>query len=281
MNRLSIRIVFSAICFAVFLTSTNLFAAGSRSNVSTWLRVNEPAPDDGFMVSRVQMIFEDVKRANDSLIHPTKLYIIKSNNVPWAIALEDKNIILTSGAIDVIYAGDDSLEMKDARMAFVLGHELKHVIENDFSHEQAYNNFSTSNVSSLIANNEDESVNRKTLELLADEEGLITASLAGYNTSAIFSGIGGADNFLEYWATQTNSSNSSQHHSAQERIDYLKSSYRSIDNLLQFFNYGVKPWLRAASTRSSCNARECGLSLLVSRSNGNRCWISIKCLTKI
>jgi len=215
-------------------------AAASGSNAISWLRENVQAPSDGFMVSRVLEIFDDVKRASGSQVHPSKLFIIQSNSIPWAIALEDKNIILTSGAIDVIYSGDDSMEKKDARMAFVLGHELKHVIENDFSHEQAYNNFSQSTVSDLVALNSEQSVNRRTLELLADEEGLIYASLAGYDTSAIFSGVGGADNFLEYWAKQTNTNNNNQHYSPAERIEYLKESYQSIDYLVEFFKYGVR-----------------------------------------
>ena len=230
----------STLALALGFSCQPVWAAGTASNANTWLKSNPLVPEDGFMVNRVQMIFEDVKRASDSAAHPSQLYIIQSNNIPWAIALQDKNVILTSGAIDVIYSSDDSLEKKDARMAFVLGHELKHVIDNDFSHEQAYKNFSNSEVSQLVTSSNNGATNRKTLELLADEEGLINASLAGYDTSAIFSDIGDADNFLDYWATQTNTNNSSQHHSPRERIDYLKASYKSIDNLVEFFKYGVR-----------------------------------------
>lgn len=225
---------------ALLLALSGQLSAAVRSNVQTWLKLNKLAANDGFMVSRVHMIFEDIKRASDVQTHPSKLFIIQSNSVPWAIALEDRNVILTSGAIDVIYAGDDSLDKKDARMAFVLGHELKHVVENDFSHEQAYNSFSDSATSDLLASNASTEANRKTLELLADEEGLINASLAGYDTSAIFSGTGGAGNFLEYWANQTNTNLDRQHHSPKERIEYLQQRYRSINNLVEFFKYGVR-----------------------------------------
>ncbi len=214
--------------------------ASTRSNVNAWLASHSLVPHDGFMVSRVHEIFKDVKRASDSAVFPTQLYIIQSNSIPWAIALEDKNIILTSGAIDVIYSSEDSLHKKDARMAFVLGHELKHVIENDFSHQQAYNSFSQGNLSDLVASSQQRANSRKTLELLADEEGLINASLAGYDISAIFTGIGDADNFLEYWSKQTNTFSSNQHHTPSERIAYLKESYQSIDNLVEFFKYGVR-----------------------------------------
>jgi len=222
----------------VFVSEPSM--ADTRSNASSWLRQNTLAPKDAFMVNRVQMIFEDIKRASDSFVYPANLYIIQSKGTPWAIALEDRNVILTSGAIDVIYSGNDSLAMKDARMAFVLGHELKHVIENDFSHERAYNNFSATGVSDLIDVIDNQTTTRKTLELLADEEGLITASLAGYDTTAIFSDIGDSGNFLEYWAAQTNTRNDKLHHSPKERIDYLKASYQSIYSQLEFFKYGVR-----------------------------------------
>lgn len=215
-------------------------ANGFRSNADTWLRSNALVPRNGFMVSRVHSIFEEVKKASGSLVHPSRLYIIQSNNEPWAVALEDKNIVLTSGAIDVIYGGDDSLKDKDARMAFVLGHELKHVIDDDFSHAEAYEYFSKSSVSELVSNGHEQSKNRKALELLADGDGLISASLAGYDTSAIFSNIGDANNFLQYWADQTSTNNSDQHNTPQERIDYLKEYYRSINDSVEFFKYGVR-----------------------------------------
>lgn len=240
MARMLFTVLFTGTLVLSFATDWRHVAmAGSRSNADAWLKSHSLVPLDGFMVRRVHQIFDDVKRASDALVHPSRLFIIQSNSIPWAIALEDKNIVLTSGAIDVIYSSDDALDKKDARMAFVLGHELKHVVDNDFSHQQAYNSFSREAVSDLVST--DGSANtRKTLELLADEEGLINASLAGYDTSAIFSDIGDADNFLEYWARQTNTSIGDHHYTPRERIDFLKNSYKSIDNLVEFFKYGVR-----------------------------------------
>ena len=221
-------------------SSSNLFAAGARSNVNTWLKNYNQAPADARMVSRVHEIFEDVKRANKSFVHPSKLYIIESKSTPWAIALEDRNIILTTGAIDVIYNRDGSLYEQDARMAFVLGHELKHVIENDFSHQRAFLALTESADSGVFSLDSNQSAERKTLELRADEEGLIHASLAGYDMSAIFSEVGGATNFLEHWANQTGTISGSRYASPQERIEYLRNLYKSIEIKVEFFRYGVR-----------------------------------------
>jgi len=229
------------IALGLLLTSSSsLLSAAATSNASTWLKNYKQAPSDARMVSRVQAIFEDVKRANDSMVHPSKLYIIESKSTPWAIALEDRNIILTTGAIDVIYNNDGSLYEQDARMAFVLGHELKHVIENDFSHQRAFLALSESADSAVFSLDSDQSTDRKTLELRADEEGLIHASLAGYDTSAIFAKVGGAANFLEHWAEQTGTVSGNQYASPQERINYLRKLHDSIEKKVEFFKYGVR-----------------------------------------
>jgi len=221
-------------------TLSSVEAASVKTNAATWLKKYKQAPSDARMVSRVHEIFEDVKRANDSLVHPSKLYIIESKSTPWAIALQDRNIILTTGAIDVIYNRDGSLYEQDARMAFVLGHELKHVIENDFSHQRAYLALTESADSAVFSIDSDQSADRKTLELSADEEGLIHASLAGYDTSAIFSQVGSAANFLEHWARQTNTISGSQYASPEERIEYLRKRYENIEIQVEFFRYGVR-----------------------------------------
>ena len=240
MHSNSHRFLVIATLVLLLVSSSSLVMAGARSNAGTWLKNYKQAPADARMVGRVQTIFEDVKRANDSLVHPSKLYIIESKSTPWAIALEDRNIILTTGAIDIIYNRDGSLYEQDARMAFVLGHELKHVIENDFSHHRAYLALTESADSAFFSSDNDQSTDRKTLELRADEEGLIHASLAGYDMSAIFSKVGGASNFLEHWAEQTGTISGSLYASPQERIDYLRNLYESIEIKVEFFRYGVR-----------------------------------------
>jgi len=233
-------ILTAALTLLLASSSSLVSAAGARSTAETWLKNYNQAPADARMVSRVQEIFEDVKRANDSVVHPSKLYIIESKSTPWAIALEDRNIILTTGAIDVIYNRDGSMYEQDARMAFVLGHELKHVIENDFSHHRAYLALTESADNEVFSIDADQSADRKTLELSADEEGLIHASLAGYDTSAIFSKVGGAANFLQHWAEQTNTISGNQYASPEERIDYLRERYENIEIQVEFFRYGVR-----------------------------------------
>ncbi len=232
-------IIAAALAF-LMTTSSSLVLAESGSNANAWLKNYKQAPADARMVSRVQAIFEDVKRANDSVVHPSKLYIIESNSTPWAIALKDRNVILTTGAIDIIYNSDGSLYEQDARMAFVLGHELKHVIENDFLHHKAFLALTESADSDVFSMDTGETAERKTMELRADEEGLIHASLAGYDMSAIFSEVGGANNFLEHWAVQTNTVSGSRYASPQERIDYLWELYESTESKVEFFRYGVR-----------------------------------------
>ena len=228
------RVITTAVLLGVLPVSI----ADTRSNAYSWINAYGESPSDGRMISRVQSIFKRVKRAGGGAGHHSRLFIVESDNLPWAVALQDKNIILSRGAIDVIYAGNDSIAAQDARMAFVLGHELKHVLDDDFWHEQVHK--------SLMRNETFQETNTRFLqrrrddELRADEEGFIYASLAGFSTDAIFSSIGDEDNFLTYWARQTNTLTGSGHYSPEERMEYLSARYKSLDNAVEFFKFGVR-----------------------------------------
>ncbi len=228
------------VCFMLLCCSavSNTALAGTPSNASAWLAATNGSLSNGFMIERVHSIFNKVKRMGGSAALQSKLYIINSDSVPWAIALQDKNIILSRGAIDVIYGSNDSLDARDARMAFVLGHELKHVIDNDFWHESVYHSFAEGE--NVLIEDELLLSRRKEQELRADEEGFIYATLAGFSTKDIFSAVGNEQNFLEYWAQQTNTGSGKGHHSPASRIKFLHDRFKSLDNSVEFYKFGVR-----------------------------------------
>ena len=214
-------------------------AASDKSNASSWIkRCGGESPAD-MRTRRVQGIFNRVKSASDARGKQSRLYILKCDGWPWAATLQDKNIILTRGAIEAIYGSNDPIKSKDARLAFVLGHELKHVLEDDFWHEQIRKQqFMESNSSLNYGDSARE--RRRHDERRADEDGFIYASLAGFETADIFNQVRGEDSFLADWATQTSTFVGDIHYSPEQRTDHLKRKFQSLLNAVELFKFGVR-----------------------------------------
>jgi len=174
-----------------------------------------------------------------------QLVLVPSNTKPWAVALADDNIVLSVGAVNLIYSSD-SLDVGDAWMAFVLGHEVAHLKNSDLWHHKVHTAL-TANLSgdpSLISVRRDLQINsrnmeaRKTMELKADEIGFIYAALAGFDTRLLFKGVGRRQDFLQYWVKQTGSIIDNSHHTAQERTSFLKTRMATFSKQVQLFEFG-------------------------------------------
>ena len=213
--------------------------ANNNSNVVAWSkRCGGQSPDD-MRTRRVKEIFERVKSASDARDKQSRLFILRCDGWPWAATLQDRNVILTRGAIEAIYGSNDSLKAKDARLAFVLGHELKHVLEDDFWHEEIRRQeFMSGNT--LLDYGERAKERRRHDERRADEDGFIYASLAGFDTSEIFSAVRGEDSFLADWAQQTSTLSGDTHFLPGERTKHLKKKFQSLNNAVDLFKYGVR-----------------------------------------
>ena len=228
-----LSLVLSGLCIATPVMANN------NSNVVSWSkRCGGQSPDD-MRTRRVKEIFDLVKNASDARDKQSRLFILRCDGWPWAATLQDRNVILTRGAIEAIYGSNDSLKSKDARLAFVLGHELKHVLEDDFWHEEVRRQeFMAGN--SLIDYGERAKERRRHDERRADEDGFIYASLAGFDTSEIFSAVRGEDSFLADWAQQTSTLSGDTHFLPEERTKHLKKKFQSLNNAVDLFQYGVR-----------------------------------------
>ena len=235
---LRIQLILSLSVLLCLLFSTQS-VANDKSNVSAWAkRCGGESPVD-MRTRRVQGIFERVKNASDARDKQSKLYILQCDGWPWAATLQDRNIILTRGAIEAIYGSNDPLKSKDARLAFVLGHELKHVLEDDFWHEKIRRQqFMASD--SLVNYGERVKERRRHDERRADEDGFIYASLAGFDTRDIFSAVRGEENFLADWAQQTSTLSGDTHFLPDERTKHLRQKFQSLNNAVDLFKYGVR-----------------------------------------
>ena len=225
-----------------------------------WKKYGILKANENPQVKRANNIFEKIliTAGIPDNISP-ELVIINRNNKPWALALEDGTIVLSKKALDICFMeGEQS--SGDARLAFVLGHELAHIKNKDFWHLAAFKTIEDSDLekdiqqalSDVFKENPSE---RRKKEIQADSDGLLYAAMAGFHINFLFE-----HNFFEDWIDQSPDSNAySQpvhilmkflnasfgfnHHkypTAKERAGFLAEYAKSIEENLFQFHFGVR-----------------------------------------
>jgi tetratricopeptide (TPR) repeat protein len=213
----------------------------------------DPASDA--RVRHAYEIFERVRRvAEDPIGFTPALKVINSDGKPWAVALPDGYVILSHGALKICYDNTDQAR-GDARLAFVLGHELAHLVSRDFWHRNVFLSLSgttqpktLSGVQEIVASElfdtstASEQVNVEAIkrkELHADDAGFLYASLAGFKTPLIFQQRGDQQDFLRDWVRQTRTIDDQTHLGPEERSAFLQTRFSNIINKVGVFNAGI------------------------------------------
>ena len=198
-------------------------------------------------VARAERMFERLERVAGGAPGDARLLVVDSDDKPWAVALADDSVVLSRGALDVVYR-DDDLERGDAELAFVLGHELAHLGTRDLWHQQVRASLAggaTAAADAALARLED-SLAKASLdlaawrerELRADELGFTFAALGGYAVERLL-GPGGTD-FLSIWVEQTRAGGGATHHGARERTAFLRARLERAAEDVRTFEAGVR-----------------------------------------
>ena len=216
--------------------------------IDTWGTVDAESEP---RVERAEKIFRRlVAVAEEPRDVTPMLKIIDAEREPWAIALPNGTIILSRGALRICYDGGRT-ELGDARLAFVLGHELAHLTARDFWHREIYLSLAGDAANSQrnqmkeitaslghLGKGQDWRENIKRKELRADDSGFLYASLAGYRTDLL---LGDDQNdFLTYWVKQTRTYRDSIHFGPTERNAFLKNRFASIVDKAMLFDTGLQ-----------------------------------------
>ncbi len=139
-------------------------------------------------------VFDRIVRAWDSPRQAPTLYVVAADNQVWAASLDDGSIIITLAAVDL--ARHDLPAVAEARMAFVLAHELGHQ-RADHGWRQRY--FGLSGTQSPAPSGQAESgfsrLLRSNQERQADAEGVVLMMLAGFDPF----GVVGDTQFFDDW----------------------------------------------------------------------------------
>ena len=216
-------------------------AQNFQSNIGFYITAyGELLPEDDQKVDVAHQVFERVRSAADKnrkFLVP-KLTVINNRDenysVPWAIALPDGHIVLSKHAVEICFQGGSGLHA-ETRLAFVLGHELAHLANDDFWHQKVYGFLTNYPNSSKSKNFLRQHRALKARELAADGKGLIFAAMAGYPIEQLMDG-----QFFYDWVQQTNAQVSSTHGSPAERQAQLRERLSDLQDQIAFFEFGVR-----------------------------------------
>ena len=233
------QIIFS-ICLAAVLSASQTVMAKTylADNIGYYItRYGDILPRQDDQIATAHRVFERVRAvANKNIKYPyPKLVVVNSPSKPWAIALPDGYIVLSKKAVEICHR-DATPELAEARLAFILGHELSHIARDDFRHLNLYAELTASVDSSVSGMQKDYKMIRS-IERFADEEGFLYAALAGYPAVAL---LNPKEDFLSFWAQQTKTIDSLSHGSAKERTRALRDHLEKLADKLPFFNFGVR-----------------------------------------
>jgi len=224
-----------------------------------WLKGSTRLSDDDPRSARARHIFDRTLAAADKRPGPSpELIILDEEGFPWARSLPDGSIIVTRGALDICFRAKTAAD-GDARLAFVIGHELSHQVNGDFWHFFFYQG--------LHPDSAKDEQTRKTLEqvikiakrsdsvwakeLQADQYGLLYASQAGYDVKRI---VDTDTNFFREWTAATSPAllegivMQVNHPKIEERSAAALSTLQRVVEKIEVFEKGVEAYKKASYT---------------------------------
>ncbi len=174
-----------------------------------------------------QEVFETLLAVADKAVDVRpKLYIFSDLPFGRVFALPDGAIVLSLPVIKFCF---ENPEQGKARLAFILGHELKHVVHRDYW-----------TINQILGFAPEVSLEtRKDLETQADEYGILYTTLAGYDIRAI---VSPRNNFLlEYHDRLGDGDDSAAANSSVEsRLQAINRRLAGITTHLDLFHFGVR-----------------------------------------
>lgn len=212
----------------LLIINNSCLAASPRAYIDyyvNWYGIINSAQD--YKVATAHKVFKRLKQVankNHKFLNPKLRVVNNRGRNPWARALRDGNIVLWRSAIDASYSR--SKDEFEARLAFILGHELGHLANDDYWHLELDYKFNNRN--RLFTKT------RMKTELAADAEGYAYAALAGYKVNLL------KNTFLTSWLKKLKPPKNSPYPPVKKRLAILETYLKKIQNKYSFFEYGVR-----------------------------------------
>lgn len=194
-------------------------------------------PEHNAQIARAYAIFKRVAAVADkSKKRLPKLIVVNSNAEPWAIALPDGHIILSKQAVNICHT---QIKQTDACLAFILGHELAHLANDDFWHQEVYSFLATHKQTQAIAHFLKNNSSSTQAELAADDKGFIYAAMAGFPVALLIDVDKQGSDFFERWMQLTNSRLINPEIN-KNRSAPLVQRLKELKQKLAFYEFGVR-----------------------------------------
>jgi predicted Zn-dependent protease len=209
------------------------FAVHAKDNVQFYLEKYGRADPQHEYVQRAETVFKRIVAVADKKHHRyPQLAIVKSPANPWAIALPDGYIVIGSKTLEICYK-NVSKQIGDTRIAFILGHELAHLANDDFWHQEVAQFSQQNQALTQVLKNYPQ---QREKELAADDRGFIYAAIAGYPVDKLLT-----QDFFQHWQKQaTTQIHSQTHPDPTARQQMLQARLRDILQKLPLFHFGVR-----------------------------------------
>lgn len=223
---LSLRFVLLSLLFPHFVMGQLENDDDPRLRIDYWLKEHRQVtqlPE----CQEAQEIFEVLLAVADKPVDVRpKLYIFSDLPFGKVFALPDGAIILPLRVIKFCF---ESPVNGKARLAFILGHELKHVVHRDY--------WAIKQVLGFAPEVPREA--RKAIERQADEYGILYTALAGYDVRAI---VSPRSNFLlaYYDSLGGGDYGEAAANSAESRLQAINRRLAGIVTHLDLFHFGVR-----------------------------------------
>lgn len=197
---------------------------------------------------KAQTVFKKILKASGGRSGVLPDLVILKMKKKLAMALQDDTVIISDKLLDHCYS---NTKFGDERLAFVLGHEVAHLVEKDFSHYKFFvalnsDQFQIPEKEKLIE--ETKQILRqpglmKKREFEADKNGMIFAALAGFDTRAFLQERETAK-FIRSIEENLHPGNSFKissrsHPSSEQRAANVYQALNSVQENLFLFNAGL------------------------------------------
>ena len=221
--------------------------------VDQWLKqYPEIQTNDDSRVKNAHNIFQRVlSTAGTTRLGVTPFLKVINKQTMEVFAIRGGGVILTTGALNKCY---ENTQHGDDRLAFILGHEIAHQMKDDFWHERFFHAIGLARIDIVgdidaqaslnqvkeIASRTDDIMAK---ELEADGQGIIYASLAGYNPRTIIDEDEKV-NFFVKWVkaldpTRVGIPKSDTHPAPKDRATYVKVQLKNILKEVDIYELGV------------------------------------------
>jgi hypothetical protein len=238
------RVAISVLAFALLpslaspATAAERFHTGARNNTEYYIQTYGRV--DPARLSRVYSVFDNVRAVADksSGLWP-ELIVVNDKQQAAAFVLADGSIVLSQRALDIIATGVDTA-MADARLAFIIGHELAHLAANDFWDHEIGEAFAGRPSAAEVTAAIEVTADKQKKELKADDLGFVYAALAGYAVERLVQSSSATQDFLTYWTNQIGAQADATYPSAAARSELLRVRLEDRLQSLQAFHFGVR-----------------------------------------